>query len=105
MVRNRGSYYTPRHRHNFDQIRMVMEGKFAYAGRKTMRQGSIGYFPEGTYYGPQNLHEVLERTTWHIGQHTRQWVMLLDKAGIAADRPLGEADFADLPMPKKVWDD
>src|SRR5437764_2973485 len=27
-----------------------------------------------TYYGPQNLHEVLERTTWHIGQHTRQWV-------------------------------
>jgi hypothetical protein len=58
-----------------------------------------------TYYGPQNLHEVLERTTWHIGQHTRQWVMLLDKAGVAADRPLGEADFTDLPMPKKVWDD
>ena len=58
-----------------------------------------------TYYGPQSLHEVLERTTWHIGQHTRQWVMLLDKHGIAADRPLGEADFADLPMPKQVWDD
>jgi hypothetical protein len=31
--------------------------------------------------------------------------MLLDKAGVAADRPLGEADFTDLPMPKKVWDD
>ena len=58
-----------------------------------------------TYYGPQNLHEVLERTTWHIGQHTRQWVMLLGMAGMTADRPLGEADFADLPMPKKVWDD
>jgi hypothetical protein len=58
-----------------------------------------------TYYGQQSLHEVLERTTWHIGQHTRQWVMLLEKHGIAADRPLGEADFADLPMPKQVWDD
>ena len=58
-----------------------------------------------TYYGPQILHEVLERSTWHIGQHTRQWVMLLDRAGVAADRPLGESDFADLPMPKKVWDD
>ncbi len=58
-----------------------------------------------TYYGPQKLHEVLERSTWHIGQHTRQWVMLLDMHGIAADRPLGEADFADLPMPQKVWDD
>jgi hypothetical protein len=58
-----------------------------------------------TYYGPQKLHEVLERATWHIGQHTRQWVMLLDMAGIAADRPLTAADFADLPMPKQVWDE
>ncbi len=23
-----------------------------------------------TYYGPQKLHEVLERSTWHIAQHT-----------------------------------
>ena len=58
-----------------------------------------------TYYGPQKLHEVMERATWHIGQHTRQWVMLLGMQGIAADRPLGDADFADLPMPKQVWDD
>ena len=58
-----------------------------------------------TYYGPQQLHEVLERSTWHIGQHTRQWMMLLDMAGIAFERPLQDADFADLPMPKQVWDD
>jgi hypothetical protein len=57
-----------------------------------------------TYYGPQKLHEVLERATWHIGQHTRQWMMLLDMAGIAFERPLGDADFIDLPMPKQVWD-
>jgi hypothetical protein len=57
-----------------------------------------------TYYGPQQLHEVLERSTWHIGQHTRQWMMLLDMAGIPFERPLGDADFADLPMPKQVWD-
>ena len=58
-----------------------------------------------TYYGPQKLHEVLERSTWHIAQHARQWMMLLDMAGIAFERPLGDADFADLPMPKQVWDD
>jgi hypothetical protein len=58
-----------------------------------------------TYYGRQKLHEVMERATWHIGQHTRQWVMLLGMHGIAADRPLIDADFADLPMPKQVWDD
>ncbi len=58
-----------------------------------------------TYYGPQKLHEVLERSTWHIAQHTRQWMMLLDMAGITFERPLGDKDFADLPMPQKVWDD
>ena len=58
-----------------------------------------------TYYGRQKLHEVQERATWHIAQHTRQWVMLLDRHGIAADRPLGPADFADLPMPQQVWDE
>lgn len=58
-----------------------------------------------TYYGPQKLHEVLERTTWHIGQHTRQWNMLLGMNGVKADYPLADSDFADLPMPKKVWDD
>jgi hypothetical protein len=57
-----------------------------------------------TYYGEQALHEYLERTTWHVGQHVRQWIMLLGMARIAADRPPVEADFADLPMPSQVWD-
>jgi hypothetical protein len=57
-----------------------------------------------TYYGPQTLHEVLERTTWHCGQHVRQWVMLLGMQGIQADNPPKEADFANLPMPANVWD-
>ena len=57
-----------------------------------------------TYYGPQLLHEFLERTTWHVGQHSRQWVMLLGMNGITPDGPPGEADFANLPMPSSVWD-
>ncbi len=31
--------------------------------------------------------------------------MLLDRAGIAFERPLGDQDFADLPIPEQVWDD
>lgn len=58
-----------------------------------------------TYYGPQTLHEYLERTTWHVGQHLRQWMMLLGMAGIAPDRPLADADFSGLPMPSQVWDE
>jgi hypothetical protein len=57
-----------------------------------------------TYYGAQSLHELLERTTWHSGQHVRQWMMLLEREGVSHDRPLREADFARLPMPRNVWD-
>ena len=57
-----------------------------------------------TYYGPQSLHEVQERATWHIAQHCRQWMMLLEMAGIAVEPPLGDVDFAGLPMPQQVWD-
>jgi hypothetical protein len=57
-----------------------------------------------TYYGPQLLHEYLERTTWHVGQHVRQWMMLLRMADIEPDRPLDNAAFASLPMPGSVWD-
>ncbi|GEP56002.1 hypothetical protein RSO01_31680 [Reyranella soli] len=57
-----------------------------------------------TYYGPQTLHELMERTTWHSGQHVRQYMMLLEKEGVSHHRPLVAADFAKLPMPQNVWD-
>jgi hypothetical protein len=57
------------------------------------------------YWGQHTLHEVLERTTWHSGQHVRQVMMLLEGLAITPDRPLGPADFAGLPMPQSVWDD
>jgi hypothetical protein len=57
-----------------------------------------------TYYGPQTLHELMERTTWHSGQHVRQYMMLLEKEGVAHHRPLDAGDFAKLPMPQNVWD-
>ena len=57
-----------------------------------------------TYYGPQSLHELMERTTWHCGQHVRQYMMLLEKEGVSHHRPLVAADFASLPMPQNVWD-
>ncbi len=48
------SYYSPRHRHNFDQVRYQIEGSFDFAEDGVMKPGSIAYFPEGTYYGPQS---------------------------------------------------
>ncbi|MGC2333859.1 MAG: hypothetical protein WA581_20585 [Candidatus Acidiferrales bacterium] len=48
------SYYSPRHRHNFDQVRFQLEGDFDFASDGVMKAGTVGYFPEGTHYGPQS---------------------------------------------------
>ena len=48
------SYYSPRHRHNFDQYRYQIEGEFDFSTDGRMGPGTIGYFPEGTFYGPQS---------------------------------------------------
>jgi DinB superfamily/Glutaredoxin len=57
------------------------------------------------YYGDITLHDFLERTTWHSGQHLRQMMMVLGMLGIAPDKPVGKELFDGLPMPDKVWDD
>jgi hypothetical protein len=54
IVRTGGDYFTPRHRHNFDQVRLCLEGAMNYAPGKDLKAGTVGYFPEGTFYGPQS---------------------------------------------------
>src|SRR3546814_14489800 len=66
----------------------------------TARNGSF-QDKVATYYGPQPLRDLLERTTWHSGQHVRQVMMILRDMDIEPDRPLTDADFAGLPMPAK----
>jgi len=44
---------TPRHRHDFDQIRYAARGDLDYAPGKILPEGWVAYFPEGVYYGPQ----------------------------------------------------
>jgi hypothetical protein len=49
------SYFTPRHRHSYDQIRFCLSGSLNYGRNKAIPEGWIGYFPEGTHYGPQDI--------------------------------------------------
>lgn len=46
-------YSIPRHRHNCDQIRYVIDGIQSIGKNQNMEPGECGYFPEGAYYGPQ----------------------------------------------------
>lgn len=53
LVNITGKYFSPRHRHNFDQVRYQLAGTFDYAAGGKLAAGELGYFPEGTRYGPQ----------------------------------------------------
>ena len=56
-----------------------------------------------TYYGPQSLHALLERTSWHAAQHLRQVYALLETVGLTPEQPLSDEDYAGLPLPDSVW--
>lgn len=59
LVLNRqdGHVYSPRHKHNFDQLRMLLAGEPVPYGKEiTVGQGEIGYFPEGAPYGPEDTN-------------------------------------------------
>ena len=51
---SQGDFYSPRHHHNFEQIRVGLEGTLDFDRDGKMSPGVVGYFPEGVYYGPQS---------------------------------------------------
>jgi hypothetical protein len=58
-----------------------------------------------TYYGPQPLHQVLERSTWHSAQHVRQLAHVLEERyHVTPKQPLKAADTAGLPLPERLFE-
>jgi hypothetical protein len=57
-----------------------------------------------TYYGPQPLHQLLERSTWHSAQHARQLTHVLERNGIEPKRRLQPEDLAGLPLPERLFE-
>lgn len=53
LVNTGGDFFSPRHRHNFEQFRFQIEGDGGFDRDGVMTPGTVGYFPEGTRYGPQ----------------------------------------------------
>jgi hypothetical protein len=65
------NYYSPPHRHTFDQIRFIVSGKVKY-GPMRLSGGDVAYFPEGVFYGPtEPLSE--EVTTCTIQTQGPSW--------------------------------
>ncbi len=48
-----GDFFSPRHRHNFEQVRFQINDELDFGRDGKLKTGMIGYFPEGMRYGPQ----------------------------------------------------
>ena len=57
-----------------------------------------------TFYGPQPMHTVLERSTWHSAQHARQLAHVLERYGIEPKRQLKPEEIAGLPLPERLFE-
>lgn len=53
LAKESNDFYSPRHRHPWDQVRFCLEGKIPIAKGMFVNAGEIAYFPESVVYGPQ----------------------------------------------------
>ena len=88
-----GGWTTPRHRHNFDQIRYVMTGTYPYDKYKIMPEEWVAYFPEGVYYGPQDRPEGLEMMVCQFGGASRSGYLSAAQREEAKDRLKKKGEF------------
>lgn len=64
------AWSTPRHKHNFDQIRYVIEGAGIYGDYMRHPAGQVLYAPEGVAYGPQTREPGTKQFTVQFGGST-----------------------------------
>jgi hypothetical protein len=50
LVESNTPFATPAHRHNFEQVRVLLEGSFGIGSGLMQQAGHVGYFCEGTTY-------------------------------------------------------
>ncbi len=57
VISQQSSFYSPRHKHNFEQFRFPLNGSFSIGTDSVpeivIREGELCYHPEGVEYGPQ----------------------------------------------------
>jgi hypothetical protein len=87
-------YTTPRHRHNFEQVRIMIKGSFGFGPGKVQEEGSVGYFCEAmpyTQHGDSFTTTLLLQVAGPSGagymsnRQLRQGVAELQKIGTFAD--------------------
>lgn len=82
--------FSPEHRHNFDQVRLLLSGRSDYGGW-IMEEGDCGYFPESVFYGPQTQEEDARILTLQFPGDSAAYYPTAEEVA-ATTRKLKEAD-------------
>src|SRR5438105_3451298 len=82
LGRQEGDFHMPRHRHNFEQIRLPLTGDMNLGEQGILHEGEIGYFPEGGTYGPQDDPLGAAQPGERL-----QLVLQFGAIGVSGDRP------------------
>ena len=73
-------YFSPRHRHNFEQVRLVTDGiPMSYGDIGDADVGSVGWFPEGTMYGPLSSDGRSQALQLQYGGPSKQGYMSFEE--------------------------
>ncbi len=92
-----GGFFSPRHRHSFEQIRFQVEGTLDYDRDGKLAPGMVGYFPEGMAYGPQtqNPDEVPKTLVLQCGGASGSGYLSPTESKAATDALLEIGEFKD----------
>jgi hypothetical protein len=91
--RTTDDFFSPRHRHNFDQFRYQIEGVFDFDRNGKMKPGMLGYFPEGTAYGPQSSDVVSLTLVLQFGSASGSGYLSAEQVDEAAEELLKQGRF------------
>jgi hypothetical protein len=86
-------FYSPRHCHNFDQIRFILRGATDFSKDGKLKAGMVGYFPEGTAYGPQTASDDLMVLALQFGGASGQGYLSADQMEIAGGELKARGSF------------
>lgn len=94
LVETTDDYYTPRHRHNFEQVRLMVEGEFEYEPGHIQKTGSVGYFCEGVFYTQKGKGKSVA-LIMQLGGASGSGYMSQQRLREGADELSGKGTFVD----------
>lgn len=87
-------FFTPRHHHNFDQVRYILNGEFSFDRGRVQKTGQLSYFCEGTYYEQKGIGKT-ETLLLQLGGASGSGYMSFDQLYSTASALAKRGTFSD----------